>query len=262
MRPLAFAYGILAYALFLVTFLWAIGFVGNIVVPNAIDSQPTAPLLSSLLVNLALLALFAVQHSVMARIPFKKAWTRVIPHYVERSTFVLLTCLVLGLLFWQWRPMGGVVWEVEAAIGILALQALFWLGWAVVLLSSFLIDHFDLFGVRQVYLHAQGQAYSQREFKLSSLYKYVRHPLLMGFLISFWAAPRMTVGHFLFASVTTAYVLIAIQLEEKDLIQLHGESYREYRRRVPMLIPSIKPLPTSAEGLAVPGSDAADLASR
>jgi protein-S-isoprenylcysteine O-methyltransferase Ste14 len=252
----------LAYALFLVTFLYAIGFVGNVAVPKSIDSHAAAPSLGSLLVNLALLGLFAIQHSVMARIPFKKAWTRIVPAPVERSTYVMFTCLALGLLFWQWRPMGGAVWEIENPVGSIALQALFWAGWGVVLLSSFIIDHFDLFGLRQVYLNARGEAYSYREFKVSTLYKYVRHPLLLGFLIAFWATPRMTVGHLMFALTTTAYILIAIRLEERDLVRLHGTAYEDYQRRVPMLAPSLKALPTSAGDLAAPGRNAADVASR
>ena len=236
-RILAFVYGVLSYLVFFLTFLYAIGFVGNLFVPKTIDSGAEGDFTTSLLVNAALLGLFAVQHSVMARPAFKRWWTRIVPQPVERSTYVLLSSLALVLLFWQWRPLTGVVWSVENEAGRLVLWALFWLGWLLVLVSTFVINHFDLFGLRHVYLHLRGAKYTNVPFKVSWLYKVVRHPLLLGFIIAFWATPRMTTGHLLFSVATTAYILIAIQLEERDLERAHGEDYRKYRSEVPMLVP-------------------------
>jgi methanethiol S-methyltransferase len=237
-RTLAFIYGAVSYLIFFVTFLYAIGFVGNLVVPKSIDTGPPAATMTrALILNVILLSIFAIQHSVMARPGFKKVWTRFVPQVIERSTFVLLSSLALILLFWQWRPMTEVVWSVDNVFGKYALIALFFLGWAIVLLATFLINHFDLFGLRQVYLYQQGQEYTELTFKETFLYKIVRHPIMLGFIIAFWSTPRMTYGHLLFAAVTTVYILVAIQLEERDIVSVHGTAYEDYRKRVSMLVP-------------------------
>ena len=236
-RTLAFVYGAISYLVFLGSFLYAIGFVGNIVVPKSIDSRATAPLVPSLIIDAILLGLFAIQHSVMARQGFKRWWTRFIPKPIERSTYVLLSSLLLVLLFSQWRPILSVIWNVRNPIGSLALTTLFWIGWLLVLASTFVINHFDLFGLRQVYLFQKGKQYTDLIFKKRFFYRFVRHPLLLGFMIAFWATPKMTLGHLVFAIATTAYMLIAIQLEERDVANIHGDAYRQYQREVSMLIP-------------------------
>ncbi len=233
----AFLYGIVAYLAFLGSFLYAIGFVGNLVASKTIDSGSEGPLSHALLINVVLLGVFAIQHSVMARHGFKIWWTKFVPGSVERSTYVLLSSLLLFLLYWKWEPMTGVVWTVENPFGRLVLQLAFWLGWAQVLLSSFLINHFDLFGLRQVFLRLRGEEYSPIPFRETALYRFVRHPLLLGFVIAFWATPQMTHGHLLFSVATTAYMLVGILLEERDLVKFLGDDYRQYKREVPMLLP-------------------------
>lgn len=232
-----FLYGVLCYLIFFGTYLYAIGFIGNVFVPKSIDSGRTAPLGEALLINAGLLALFAVQHSVMARPWFKRIWTRIIPPQAERSTYVLLSSLALILLFWLWQPIGGVVWNVEQPILRAILYAIFAMGFLLVLISTFLINHFDLFGLRQVYLYLRGKEYTQLRFGTPILYRHVRHPLYLGWLFAFWATPTMTIAHLVFAIATTAYILIAIQLEEKDLVDTYGDEYRRYRDSVPMIVP-------------------------
>lgn len=236
-RVFVFLYGTISYLIFFGTFLYACGFVGNLFVPKSMDSGATAPLGQALLMNTLLLGLFAVQHSVMARPLFKKWITRYIPKAAERSTFVLLASLCLIVMFWQWQPLGGVVWQVENPTGQAILYTLFAAGWLIVLLATFLINHFDLFGLRQVYLYLRGIEYTPLKFGTPFFYRYVRHPLYLGFMIGFWATPTMTITHLVFAIATTAYMLIAIQLEERDLVHEHGENYLRYRAEVPMIIP-------------------------
>jgi len=237
-RLLVFAYGVIAYGVFFVTYLYAAGFVGNLFVPKSLDSAPTAPLGTALLINLGLLSVFAIQHSVMARPWFKRALTRVVPQAAERSTYTLASSLALILLFWQWSPLGGVVWDVQDPIGRALLYGGFAFGFLLVLVTTFLINHFDLFGLRQVWLYLLGREYTQLNFVTPGPYRLVRHPLYVGWLFAFWSTPTMTFTHLLFAVVTTAYILVAIRFEERDLVDTHPE-YAEYRSRVPMMIPAL-----------------------
>jgi protein-S-isoprenylcysteine O-methyltransferase Ste14 len=230
-------YGTVVYMLFFVTFLYAIAFTGNLPVPKTIDSGPEGPLVPALVIDTLLLGLFAIQHSVMARPAFKRWWTRFVPHAVERTTYVLLASLALIALFVHWHPILAPVWTVTNPAGILAIQVVFWLGYGLVLLSTFLLNHFELFGLRQVWARLRGRTLPEPVFRTPFIYKRTRHPLYLGFLLAFWAAPTMTAGHLLFAVATTGYILIGIWLEERDLIALFGDQYRRYREQVSMLIP-------------------------
>ena len=244
-----FAYGVVCYAIFFATFLYAIGFIGGFGVPATLDGPATEPLGKGIAINAGLLGLFAVQHSVMARRWFKERWTRIVAPALERSTYVLLSSAALIFLFWQWRPLGGVVWSVEHPVGRAVLIGLFLFGWSLVLVSTFLINHFDLFGLRQVWLYLRNKPYTLLRFGTPGPYKLVRHPLYVGWFFAFWMTPKMTYAHLLFAIATTAYILIAIQFEERDLVHEHGHSYEDYRRRVPMLIPFTRRAGDSKEGL-------------
>ncbi len=236
-RTLSFLYGVFAYLLGLLSLIYAFGFLINFVVPKSIDSGVAGDFVPSLLINLILLGVFAIQHSVMARPGFKRWWTQFVPEHIERSTYVLLTGLVLILLYWQWRPMTDVIWHVENNMGVIFLYSLFGLGWIILFLSTFMISHTDLFGLRQVYLNLKNKDYSTLDFKIRGLYKFVRHPIMTGIIIAFWATPNMTVGHLLFAAVSTAYILVALQFEEHDLINIFGDTYINYKRQVSMLFP-------------------------
>lgn len=234
---IGFLYGLASYGAFIASFLYAIGFVGNLYVPKSIDSGPFGAIGEALLVNTVLLGLFAIQHSVMARPAFKVWWTRIVPRSMERSTYVLISSSLLALLFWKWQAIPGSLWNVENQPGHMALNALFWLGWLIALWSTFMVSHFDLFGLRQVYLRLRGVAYTPVRFNAGALYKFVRHPLMLGFLIAFWATPDMTVGHLLFSIGMTAYIFTGIHFEERDLATIHGEAFEQYRNDVPMIIP-------------------------
>jgi len=239
-KTIFLVYGIISYLAFLGTILYAIGFVGNHVVPKTIDGEPQVPLASAILTNASLLLLFAMQHSIMARPTFKRRWTRIIPAELERSSFVLLSSICLVLMMWQWQPIGGIVWSVKNEMLNTVLHIAYLTGWAIVFVSTFLINHFDLFGLRQVWLYFRGKPYSGLPFRLPGLYRLVRHPLYLGFLVAFWSTPVMTVAHLLFAILTTGYILTAIRFEEKDLIVQFGEKYRTYKTWAPMLIPFTK----------------------
>lgn len=236
-----FIYGILAYCVFLIAFLYAIGFVGNIIVPKSIDSGAETTLLSSILINVIVLSIFALQHSIMARPAFKKWFTTIISPAMERSTYILLSSLSLLLIYWQWQSITTIVWEAENEIVILILRGIFFLGWLIVLLSTFMINHFELFGLAQIFDNLKNRQTPNPKFQTNYLYKIVRHPIMLGFIIAFWATPSMTVGHLLFSLVTTIYILIAVKfLEEKDLRKSIGEKYETYQKEVPMVIPFTK----------------------
>jgi protein-S-isoprenylcysteine O-methyltransferase Ste14 len=241
-RLLFFAYGVAAYLLFLLTFLYAIAFVGGFAVPRRLDGPLETSLTAAISIDCALLAVFAIQHSVMARRWFKERWTQIIPWTIERSTYVLCASLALLLLFWQWRPIGIEIWSVENPAARAAIWTLFAAGWSTVLVVTFLINHFDLFGLRQVWLPLVGKPYTPVSFRTPLPYRLVRHPLYFGFLLAFWMTPHMTLAHLVFAVATTAYIVLAIQFEERDLVAEHGASYEAYRRKVPMLLPVRVPL--------------------
>ena len=238
-KILAFLYGFVSYAIFLGAFLYAIGFVGDLVVPKTIDSGPVGEFVPSLVIDLVLLGIFAIQHSVMARPAFKAWWTRFVPVAIERSTYVLLASLALILLFWQWRPMPTPIWVISDPTAVTVIWVLFGLGWLTVLTSTFLINHFDLFGLRQVWAYASGREIPPQNFVTPLFYRVVRHPLYLGFIVAFWATPTMTLGHLIFAVATTAFILIAIQLEEHDMVAMFGDTYRRYQQRVSMILPWI-----------------------
>lgn len=231
------AFGAISYAVFLAGFLYSIGFVGNLVVPKSIDSGSAIPFGEALFVNAALMSLFAVQHSVMARPAFKRWWAKIVPPSVERSIYVLLSSSVLLILFWKWHAMTDVVWTVENQFGRFVVQTCFWLGWLTVVGSTFMVGHLDLFGLRQVYLRIRNIGYTPIPFRTGALYRYVRHPTMLGFLIAFWASPLMTVGHLFFSIVMTGYIFIGIYLEERDSLDLNGDVFDQYRHEVPMIIP-------------------------
>jgi len=254
-RIMYFVYGCLCYLLFLATFLYAIAFVGGFAVPTRLDGAPSSSLAVSLAIDALLLGVFAVQHSVMARQWFKRWWTQIVPWSIERSTYVLFASLALDLLFWQWRPLGGTVWSIRHPAVRTIVWTVFAFGWLQVLVMTFLINHFDLFGLRQVWLHLLGRQYTRVRFAMPAPYRVVRHPLYLGFILAFWAAPTMTAAHLVFAGATTAYIVLAIQFEERDLAHEHGAAYEEYRRTVPMLIPGsvgALPAPTSTQEAAMP----------
>ena len=236
-RILGFLYGLASYVMFLGTFVYAIGFVSGLPVPKTIDMGPVVPMTEALVVNMLLMSLFAIQHSVMARQGFKRWWTHVVPPSIERSTYVLFTSLVLLLLYWQWQPIPAFVWTVHNPTVAGMFNGIFWLGWVVLVVSTFLLNHFELFGLSQVFARLFGKQLSDAKFRTPLLYRYVRHPIYLGVLLAVWATPAMTVGHLLFAGMITGYILIGIQLEERDLVKQFGDQYRRYRQRAAMLIP-------------------------
>ena len=238
-RIFFFVYGAICYVIFLVAFLYAIGFVGNLVVPKGIDDGEAGTLGKSIVINVTLLGLFACQHSVMARPAFKRWWTTIVPEPIERSTYVLLTSLILFLIYWQWQPMPSVVWDVGQSVVKWPILAVCFLGWLIVLAATFMIDHFELFGLKQVWYYLRARPLPETGFQTNLLYRYTRHPIMLGFVIAFWAAPTMSQGRLLFAVVTTVYILVAIQIEEHDLMKMIGDDYRKYRNQVSMLIPVV-----------------------
>ena len=252
-RLIIFLYGVVSYVVFFVTFLYAIGFVSGLVVPKTIDSGTAGPIAEALIVNILLMSLFAIQHSVMARRQFKAWWTQFVPKSVERSTYVLLASLALVLLFWQWRPIPAGLWQVADPQVAMAISGLSFIGWLIVLTSTFLINHFELFGLHQVANNLAGREMPTPRFRTPLYYKFVRHPIYLGFIIAFWAAPTMTAGHLLFAAVTTAYIFVGIWLEERDLVDLFGDDYRRYRDRVSMLLPWRKSAPGEASDGRIAG---------
>jgi protein-S-isoprenylcysteine O-methyltransferase Ste14 len=240
-RFAAFLYGLICYAIAFITLLYTCGFVGNFVVPRSLDAAPVLSWGNALLVDAALIGIFGIQHSVMARPGFKSWWTQFVPKPIERSTYLLFTGFCLGALFYFWQPIGGTLWHVTNTTGTAILYALFAFGWLLLLASTFWINHFDLFGLRQVWLYLRGKEYTQLTFANPGVYNYVRHPIYVGWLLAFWSTPTMTVTHLVFALITTMYILVAIQFEERDLVDIHGKAYTDYRDRVPMLIPFRRP---------------------
>jgi protein-S-isoprenylcysteine O-methyltransferase Ste14 len=238
-RVAVLAYGILSYAMFHATFLYFIGFLGNIAVPRSVDAAPTMPLVTALLINIGLIALFSIQHSVMARPGFKRVWKRIVPDAVERSTYCIFSCVALGVLFYFWQPIGGQIWDVQNPMARAVLYGLFASGWLIVVGSSFAINHFDLFGLRQTWMYFKGVEYKPLPFATPGPYRHVRHPLYVGWFLAFWATPTMTITHLVFALGMTAYILAAIRYEERDLVAFHGHAYAEYRKRTPKFIPKI-----------------------
>ncbi|MGK7921161.1 MAG: methanethiol S-methyltransferase [Trichodesmium sp.] len=236
-RILAFIYGLTCYIIFFITFIYAIGFIGNLIVPKTLDSDLNASLIESILIDVLLIAVFAIQHSLMARQSFKEWWKKIIPNSIERSTYVLMSSLALLLLFGQWHGLGGIIWNIQNPIISNIIYGIFALGWLIALLSTFMINHFDLFGLRQVYLYLRGQEYKYLGFRTPGFYKYVRHPIMLGFVIAFWATPIMTISHLIFALALTIYMLVGIKLEEADMISIYGNLYQEYQAQVSMLIP-------------------------
>lgn len=255
MGTILLLYGTVAYAVFFVTFLYAIGFVGCVGVPKCVATGPAGPLGPALLVDALLLGAFAVQHSVMARRWFKRWWTKIVPPAAERSTYVLIASLLLDFLFWQWRPLQGTVWQVNGAAGRGVFWVVFVLGWVILLSGTFMIDHFDLFGLRQAWLRFRNRPYTHPPFRMTAFYRYTRNPLMLGFIIAFWAAPTMTVSRLLFAVAATGYILVGVMLEERDHAFYLGDAYRRYKERTPMLLPRLVPHPTGAFEGGAPAGD-------
>ncbi len=256
-RVVVFAYGVASYGVFFATFLYSVGFIGNLVVPKTMDSPSRMPFLYALGIDVLLLGIFAVQHSVMARPWFKRAWTKVVPEPAERSTYVLFSSLALIALFAFWQPLGGMVWDIQNPTARMVMYQLFGLGFGLVLIATFLINHFDLFGLRQVSLYLVGKPYTQLTFRTPLFYKYIRHPLYVGWFMAFWFTPTMTGAHLLFAVMTTVYILMAIRWEESDLIESHGEQYIQYRESVPMFIPNGSTMRSVGTGANQPAAEKA-----